>query len=131
MSLAFQKDHLAAFKEGLGDCLDPDEPGMKKFSIFAKDHTDDVDVNVEVGGARLSDGKKGSQVFALAANCDVNEATVCADKVDQALFSENQKKWREYVKAERPRLVGYGHRIEWICMRTTKGERRSGCNRRR
>lgn len=127
---AFQKHHLDAFKDpGLGDCPDPDEPGMKKFSIFAKVHPDDVDMTVEVGGTRLSDGEnvRRSQVFSLAARCDVNEATVCAAAM--AWGGMNLHAWNILMKSDDCRWLEVARAIRRGCLDRAEAYGRLKCVR--
>ena len=103
-AIRFREDHLTAFEDRLDDCPDPDERGPKKFESFAKGHPD-------VATDKLPGGKvKRSEVFLLAANPEVNAATVCAAAMAWGgmhvgywnnLLKSNDREWLEIAQAIR------------------------------
>ena len=71
-SSGFLEEPLEIFRGSLDDCLDPDEPGMKKGTLF-------TDVLSEADAAKVPRWKpRRSEVFALAADKSVNVESVCA-----------------------------------------------------
>ena len=70
-SINFLPEPVEKFRESLGDCLKPDEPGMKKGALF-------TDVLSEADAAKMPTGvPTRSEVFALAADDSVHVASVC------------------------------------------------------
>ena len=76
--VSFLDEPLAKFAASRGDCLDPDEPGMRRCDSYAE-----VVANVDTGRHevdrdRLPEGKmRRSEIFELAADPNVSTATVC------------------------------------------------------
>lgn len=76
--IPFLKAPLATFAASLGECLDPDELGMKTWTSFAAVLEKSNDVRGEVHRNKLPEGKiRRSEIFALAADPNVSIATVC------------------------------------------------------
>ena len=85
-SIEFLPEPLEEFRRSLDDCLDPDEPGMKKGASF-------TDVLSEADAAKVPTWKpRRSEVFALAADDSVNVASVCATAM--AWGGMNLRHWK-------------------------------------
>ena len=75
--ISFLDEPLAKFTASLDDCMDPDEPGMKRWGSFA-DVLEFDDGRHKVDRHRLPKGKvRRCEVFELAADPNVSIATVC------------------------------------------------------
>ena len=104
-AVPFREDHLAAFEDSLDDCPNPDEPGQRRCESFAKEHPD-------VDSKRLPGGKvKRGEVFLLAADPEVNEATVCAAAM--AWGGMHVGYWNELLKSDDREWLDIAQMIRW------------------
>ena len=111
--VSFLDEPLAKFAASLGDCLDPDEPGMSRCDSYAE-----VVANVDIGHHevdrdRLPKGEmRRSEIFELAADPNVSTATVCVAAMAwggmrlqnwKLLWRQSNRKWEWLNVAQRIR----------------------------
>ena len=113
---------LAKFEASLDDCLNPDEPGMRRCNLYAKTvanvHTGRHDVDRD----RLSEGKmRRSEIFELAADPNVSIATVCVAAMAwggmnfgnwRLLWGQSDREWLNVAQSIRDGNLTRAHAYE-------------------
>ena len=108
-SIDFLPEPLEEFRRSLDDCLDPDEPGMKKGASF-------IGVLSEADAAKVPAWEpRRSEVFALAADKGVSVESVCATAMAwggmdlrhwNMLWEPNgSREWRDLAQCIRKRKL--------------------------
>ncbi len=124
--ISFLDEPLAEFASSLDDCLDPDEPGMRRWESFA-------DILAKVDGGRhkvdrdrLPRGKvRRSEVFELASDRNVSIATVCVAAMAwggmqlqnwKLLWESNDGEWLNVAQCIRDGMLTRAEAYERLMM---------------